>query len=370
MLLWVLILAIFGALVALFGRALPRALRADALAVQGLISLDLPRLHSPDLEPVRAPRPRAVRGARPQSDPPGPGPRHPSAAALSRLCRLLDRLFVRRGGSDRGPHRRGLGAVREAIHPRRLELPHPWHRRWLVLGLLHAGLGRLLVLGSGRERFPHAVARRHRLPPFGRGDGKARRAESLDDLSRHPRLLVLAARHLPRSLGRAHLRPRLRQRSAPRRLHSRHSGAVHIRLVRALRLARADAQAGRPVRAGFPRGGAGRQQSAFDHLMRHGPVRHPLSAGARATDGRQDHRRRTLLQPHLRRAPAYRLLRRAVRLLARLEARRPLGGRAAADLRAHPRRGDRSGRRSVARRRFGASRRSPWALRSSSSSAR
>ena len=39
MLLWVLILAIFGALVALFGRALPRALRADALAVQGLISV-------------------------------------------------------------------------------------------------------------------------------------------------------------------------------------------------------------------------------------------------------------------------------------------------------------------------------------------
>jgi cytochrome c-type biogenesis protein CcmF len=39
MLLWVLILAIFGALVALFGRSLPRRLRADALAVQGLISV-------------------------------------------------------------------------------------------------------------------------------------------------------------------------------------------------------------------------------------------------------------------------------------------------------------------------------------------
>ena len=37
MLLWVLILAIFGALVALFGRSLPRKLRANALAVQGLI---------------------------------------------------------------------------------------------------------------------------------------------------------------------------------------------------------------------------------------------------------------------------------------------------------------------------------------------
>ncbi len=39
MLLWVLILAVFGALVALFGRSLPRALRANALAVQGLIGV-------------------------------------------------------------------------------------------------------------------------------------------------------------------------------------------------------------------------------------------------------------------------------------------------------------------------------------------
>ena len=39
MLLWVLILAFFGALVAAFGRSLPRSLRANALAVQGLISV-------------------------------------------------------------------------------------------------------------------------------------------------------------------------------------------------------------------------------------------------------------------------------------------------------------------------------------------
>ncbi len=39
MLLWVLILAIFGGLVSLFGRSLPRALRANALAVQGLIGV-------------------------------------------------------------------------------------------------------------------------------------------------------------------------------------------------------------------------------------------------------------------------------------------------------------------------------------------
>jgi cytochrome c-type biogenesis protein CcmF len=39
MLLWVLILAIFGAVVALLGRSLPRTLRANALAVQGLIGV-------------------------------------------------------------------------------------------------------------------------------------------------------------------------------------------------------------------------------------------------------------------------------------------------------------------------------------------
>ncbi len=39
MLLWSLILASFGALVALFGRALPQRLRADALSVQGLIGV-------------------------------------------------------------------------------------------------------------------------------------------------------------------------------------------------------------------------------------------------------------------------------------------------------------------------------------------
>ena len=39
MLLWVLILAAFGALVAAFGRSLPAMLRANVLAVQGLISI-------------------------------------------------------------------------------------------------------------------------------------------------------------------------------------------------------------------------------------------------------------------------------------------------------------------------------------------
>ena len=70
MLLWVFILAIFGALVALFGRALPHALRADALAVQGLISvafLAFILLTSRDATSIRFCRPRASRSTRPCS---------------------------------------------------------------------------------------------------------------------------------------------------------------------------------------------------------------------------------------------------------------------------------------------------------------
>ncbi len=118
MLLWVLILAAFGALVAAFGRSLPASLRANALAVQGLIGAAFLALHPADLESVRAAVAGAVRGARPQSDPAGPRPRDPSAAALSRLCRLLHRLFLRRRGADRGTHRRRLGALRAPLRAR------------------------------------------------------------------------------------------------------------------------------------------------------------------------------------------------------------------------------------------------------------
>ena len=210
-----------------------------------------PALHPLDVEPVRAPRSGAVRGTRPQSDPPGPRPRGPPADALSRLCRLLDRLLVRRRGPDRRADRRRLGALRAAICAGRLEPADPRHRRGLFLGLLHAGLGRVLVLGPGRECLPHALARRNRVRPFSRGDGEARRVESVDDLSRDPCFLIFAARHVPGALGRPDLGARLRQRSAPRRLHPRHPRLLHHRLVRALCLARADAEAGWHLRAGI-----------------------------------------------------------------------------------------------------------------------
>ena len=54
MLLWVLILAFFGALVAGLGRGLPLILRANVLAVQGFISSAFLALHPDDVEPFRA----------------------------------------------------------------------------------------------------------------------------------------------------------------------------------------------------------------------------------------------------------------------------------------------------------------------------
>ena len=52
------------------------------------------------------------------------------------------------------------------------------HRARQLVGVLRTRLGRLVVLGSGRERVLHAVARRHRADPFAGGHRKARRFKS------------------------------------------------------------------------------------------------------------------------------------------------------------------------------------------------
>jgi cytochrome c-type biogenesis protein CcmF len=114
MLLWVSILALFGGLVAAVRRNLPLSLRANVLAVQAWIAALL-SLHPDHLEPVPAHRQSADRGPRPQSGAAGHRPRGPSADALSRLCRLLDLVFLRGRGADRRPDRRGLGALGAAV---------------------------------------------------------------------------------------------------------------------------------------------------------------------------------------------------------------------------------------------------------------
>ena len=166
------------------GRGLRQQFAAVAArACPGGAGLDRQRVlsvHTRYLEPVPAHRQSADRGPRPQSGAAGHRPRGASADALSRLCRVLDFVFVRGGCPARRPDRCGLGALGAAVDAGGVDIPHARHRDGFVLGLLRTRLGRLVVLGSGRECLAHAVARGHRAAAFRGGDGKAQRAEGLD----------------------------------------------------------------------------------------------------------------------------------------------------------------------------------------------
>jgi len=103
MLLWVLILSVFGALVALFGSNLPAKLKANVLAVQSWV-----------------------------------------AFAFYLFILTTSNPFVRMSpapleGRDLNPILQDPG----------LDVSHRRHRDGVVLGLLHARLGRLVVLGPG-----------------------------------------------------------------------------------------------------------------------------------------------------------------------------------------------------------------------------
>ncbi len=152
MLLWVFMLALFGAAVALFGDNLPPALRARVLAVQGMIGVGFLLFILFTSNPFLRARRRRRRRRRAQPGAAGSRPRLPSAVPLSRLCRLLGRLLLRRRGADRGPRRCRLGALGAALDAGRLVRAHHRHRDGKLVGLLHARLGRLVVLGPGRER--------------------------------------------------------------------------------------------------------------------------------------------------------------------------------------------------------------------------
>ena len=173
MVLWVLILALFGSGVALFGSNLPLELKSRVLAIQGSIGAAFLLVHRRDLQSVPAPRSAADRRQWPQSFAAGSGARLPSALPLCGLCRPFGRLLLRHCRSDRRQSRCRLGALGQALDARRLDVPHHRHRHGLVVGLLRTGLGRLLVLGSGRERLLHALARGYRAACIRRSSSRS-----------------------------------------------------------------------------------------------------------------------------------------------------------------------------------------------------
>ena len=163
MLLWVLMLAVWT--LAVVAPEPPPARRDGRARARrdGARQRRLPAVHAAHVESVRARcfRPPADgRDLNPLLQDPGHG--DPSADALHGLRRLLGRVRVRDRRAARRPARRDVGALVAAVDDARVELPHLRHHARQLVGVLRAGLGRLVVLGSGRERVVHAVARRHR----------------------------------------------------------------------------------------------------------------------------------------------------------------------------------------------------------------
>ncbi len=79
-----------------------------------------------------------------------------------------------------------------------------------ALGLLRAGLGRLLGMGPGGERLSHAMADGHRVPAFGHDAGEARHAEGVEHVVDFRDIPAFDFRHLPHPQRRGQLGPCVR----------------------------------------------------------------------------------------------------------------------------------------------------------------
>src|SRR5665213_3836074 len=121
------------------------------------------------------------------------------------------------------------------------------------LVILRAGLGRLVVLGPGRERFVYAMVGRNGPDSFVGGDGKARQLQELDGSVGHRRLLAVAFGDLFGSFRRLDLGSLLRHRPATRRIYSHIFGIGHWWVAHALRVARTLGRVGCPFFASVAR---------------------------------------------------------------------------------------------------------------------
>ena len=215
------------------------------------------------------------------------------------IAALLDRnaSTARRSG-------RRLAALDTALDQCRLGLPDPGHRAGQLVGVLRTGLGRLVVLGSGRERQLHAVARGRGAAALAGDHREARQLPQLDPAAGHRHVLAVAAGHLPRALRRADQRARVRRRSGARPVHPDLPRPDRRRLAAAVCAARGRC-AGQAVRRPVARNAAAAQQRLPHRRLRDGADRHALSAAARRDRQRgQDLGRSAVLLAAVHRADA------------------------------------------------------------------
>ena len=76
-------------------------------------------------------------------------------------------------------------------------VPELRHHSGRALGVLRAGLGRILGMGSGRKCVAAAMANRHGVPAFGDDAGKARHAEDLEHVADLQHFHAGNLRHVP-----------------------------------------------------------------------------------------------------------------------------------------------------------------------------
>ena len=256
MVLWVFMLGVCSAAMALFSGNLPPDLRARVLAVQGMIAtgflLFILLTSNPFLR-TWPPAPNG-QGLNPVLQDPGLA-FHPPFLYLGYVGFSVGFAFA-------------VAALIEGrVDAAWARWVRPWtlaswccadhrHRDGLVVGVLHARLGRLVVLGPGRERVVHAVAGRHRADPFVDRGGEARHAEKLDHPAGDHHVLPVAGWHVPGALRRADLGACLRHRSGARHVHSAAAAGRHRRIADAVCDPCAGAEGRRIVRADLARGRA------------------------------------------------------------------------------------------------------------------
>jgi hypothetical protein len=232
---------------------------ARVLAVMGMISVGFSAVSDPHLQPVQ-PHPAADSAgrARPQSITAGHRPDRSPTDAVHGLCRFFRGLRIRHRCLARWASGCGVGALVAALDHRRLGVPRYRHHAGLVVGLLRTRLGRLVVLGPGRECLVHAVAGGYSVDPLASRHGKARSVQKLDRAAGHRCVFPEPAGHLPRTVWRTDVGSRLRLRPGARGVHPDLPADGGRRFADAVRHPRSGGQKPRrlrPLVAGNPAAG-------------------------------------------------------------------------------------------------------------------
>src|ERR1700738_128330 len=174
------------------------------------------------------------------------------------------------------------------------------HRAGKFLGVLRTGLGRMVVLGSGRERFVHALAGRNGVDSFARSDRETRRIQELDRAVSDRRVFSESAGNVPGSFRSSYFSARFRKRSQARNIHSGISNGGDRRLVNPVRVARKTGWPRFQVRDLLARITIANKQRSAGRRCRVSLARHFVSAVRRRAESWQAFSRPALFQQRVR----------------------------------------------------------------------